>query len=179
MIRAIIVILIFSLASCAVRVKNIYDKKVDFKEYKTFCWMNGCEFDFTGPAYFNDSTVRENLKSAIIAELEKKGLIQDTNNPDLLVGFTVTVTDEQAIIYHRPEDSPFYIQLIQPLQNEREVINYLKGSIIIGMADKKQSRMVWESQALGYIDNEPNFSMENIQKGIKRVLKNFPPKPSK
>jgi len=164
--------IILILAGCSISVHNTYDKEVDFSKYKTFCWMSGCEFKFNGPAYLDDSLLRENLKVAIIEELKRKGLEQNTDNPDLLVGFTITVKDEQAVIYHPSEDMPVYIK---PLDTEKEIINYLKGSLIIGMADNKESRMVWQSEAIGYMESNPDFSEKNIKKGIKVVLKNYPP----
>jgi hypothetical protein len=167
---------VLMLTSCRTEIKESYDHSVDFSKYKTFCWMTGCEFKFNGPKYLNDSLLRESLKTALIEELESKGLKEDPRNPDLLVGFTITVKDEQAIIYHRAEDSPVYYQ---PLETEREVINYLKGTVIIGMADKKESKMVWQSIAQSYMELNPDFSEKNIHKGIKLVLKNFPPKPEK
>jgi hypothetical protein len=165
--------LILFLSGCSIRIQNTYDHEVDFSKYKTFCWMSGCEFKFAGPSYLNDSLLRENLKAAIIDELESKGLKQDTDNPDLLVGFTITVKDEQAIVYHPAEDTPVYYK---PLESEREVVNYLKGSLIIGMADSKESRMVWQSHAISYMESNPDLSEKNIRKGIKLVLKNYPPK---
>ncbi len=161
------------LSSCSVQVKNTYDHEVDFSTYKTFCWMSDCEFKFNGPLYLNDSSLRENLKNAIIDELKSKGLSQDTNNPDLLVGFTITVKDEQAIVYHPAEDTPIYIK---PLETEKEVINYSRGSLIIGMADRKDSRMVWQSHAISYMETKPELTEKNIRKGIKIVLRNYPPK---
>lgn len=169
-----LILFVFLLNSCKVEVKETYDHSVDFSKYKTFCWMTGCEFKFNGPEYLNDSLLRESLKTSLIRELENKGLKEDSNNPDLLVGFTIAVQDEQAVIYHRAEDSPVYYQ---PLQTDREVINYLKGTLIIGMADKKESKMVWQSHAVSYMELNPDFSEKNIRKGIKYVLKNFPPKP--
>jgi hypothetical protein len=166
----ILVALIFS--GCSVSIHNTYDKQVDFSKYKTFCWMSGCEFKIDGPSYLKDSLLSEKLKVAITDELTRKGLVQNTDNPDLLVGFTITVKDEQAIVYHPSEDTPVYIK---PLETEREVINYLKGSLIIGMADNKESRMVWQSEAIGYMETNPDFSEKNIKKGIKMVLKNYPP----
>lgn len=159
-------------SGCAVNVHTIYDKQVDFGKYKTFCWMNGCEFKFSGPAYLNDSLMRSSIQKSIISELKKKGLTQDLNNPDLLVGLTVTMQDEQAIIYHRAEDTPFY----RPLENDNKVVNYLKGTLVLGMADKKDSKMVWESFAVSYMDLNPDFSEKEVLKGIKLVLKDFPPK---
>lgn len=170
----VFILFVLLLAGCKIETKDTYDHSVDFTKYKTFCWMTGCEFKFNGPEYLNDSLLRESLKTALVEELESKGLKEDSNNPDLLIGFTITVKDEQAIIYHRAEDSPVYYQ---PLETDREVINYLKGTVIIGMADKKESRMVWQSQAVSYMELNPDFSEKNIHKGIKLVLRNFPPKP--
>jgi len=169
----VFVLFVLLLAGCRVETKESYDHTIDFSKYKTFCWMTGCEFKFNGPEYLNDSLLRESLKTSIIKELESKGLKEDSNNPDLLVGFTITVKDEQAIIYHRAEDSPIYYQ---PLETEREVINYLKGTVIIGLADRAESKMVWQSVAVSYMELNPDFSEKNIRKGIKMVLKNFPPK---
>lgn len=170
------VLAVLFLAGCRMEIKEQYDHSVDFSKYKTFCWMTGCEFKFNGPEYLNDSLLRENLKVSLIRELESKGLKEDANNPDLLVGFTITMKDEQAVIYHRAEDSPIYYQ---PLETEREVISYLKGTLIIGMADRAESRIVWQSNAISYMELNPDFSEKNIRKGIKLVLKNFPPKPEK
>ncbi len=173
-VRYVFLVLIsLAFVGCSVQTKETYDPQADFSSYKTFCWMSGCEFKFNGPEYLNDSLLRENLKVSIIKELEAKGIKQDVNNPDLLVGFTITVKDEQAIVYHRAEDTPVYIK---PLESEKEVINYLKGSLIIGMADAKNSKMVWQSQAVSYMELNPEFTEKNIRKGIKYVLRNYPPK---
>ncbi len=171
-----VVLILFCLAvvtGCSVTVKETFDKQTDFSQYKTYCWMAGCDFNFTGPSYLNDSTAKENIRKAIEAEMKAKGLTLSTDNPDLLVGFTITVKDEQAIVYHRAEDTPIFIK---PLDLDKEVINYLKGSLIIGMADARESRMVWQSHVSAYMELKPDLSEANIRKGIKQALKNYPPK---
>lgn len=160
------------LTNCATQVKTFRDPAVDFNPYRTFCWMNGCEFSIIGPTYLNDSLVRETIKKSIVAELKSKGLTEDSNAPDLLVGFTITIKDEQAILYHREGDTPFYV----PMERTEEVVNYLKGTLVIGVVDKKTSKMVWESQASRYMDLNPDLSEKNIAKGIHLVLKKFPSK---
>ncbi len=163
----------FALCSCTVSVHTVYDKSIDFTKYKTYCWMNGCEFKFEGPNYLKDSLLRENLKASIIEELKRKGLSLDPGNPDLLVGITVTVKDEKAIIYHHTEDQPFY----RPMENNNnDVVTYLKGTLVLGMADRRESKIVWESFAVNYMEIEPDFSEKRIHKGIQLVLKNYPPK---
>ena len=101
--------------SCAVKIRTVYDHQVDFRKYKTYCWMEGCEFKFSGPGYLSDTLLKANLQKSIINELKGKGLTQDNNNPDLLIGLTITLKDQQSIIYHRSEDTPFY----RPFDDEK------------------------------------------------------------
>ena len=132
--------------------------------------MNGCDFAISGPQYLNDSLLRENIKKSIISELNMKGLTLDSNNPDLLVSFNITLENQQTIIYPRQdEDEPF-----RPLDNEERVINYLEGTMVIGIADNKESRVVWESFASRYMDVKPDLSEKNIAKGIHLILKKYP-----
>ena len=158
-------------SSCAMQIKTLYDHHTDFSRYKTFCWMSGCEFKITGPAYLNDSLLRENIKKAIVTELNNKGLVLDNNNPDLLVSFNISVTNEEAIIYHREDETPY----IRSFDATTEIVNYLQGSMVIGIADKKESKVVWESFANRYMELNPDLSKKNIIKGIHLILKKFPP----
>ena len=158
---------------CSVKVHTGFDAKHDFSKYKTFCWLAGCEFTYTGPAYLDDSLLRERIKEAITVELGRKGLTKDEDNPDLLVDFHISVQNESSIIYHHQEEDRYYYQPFP----EEEVINYLKGTIVIDMVDKPEGHMVWRSEAIGYMEVHPDLSQKNIQKGIRLALRKFPPKP--
>jgi hypothetical protein len=159
-------------AGCSVSVKTSFDPKVDFSKYKTFCWMQGCDFKYSGPSYLKDSITTEKLKKAIIDELKEKGFTQNFDKPDLLVAFNVTVKDGETIIYHQLEERPD----ISPISENLHAIPYLKGTLVLGMADRSLSKLVWESVAVSYMDITPDASEKNIRKGIKAVLKDFPPK---
>ena len=169
----ILIFVLFVLTGCNVKLHSNFDRTQDFTKYKSFCWLNGCEFTYTGPTYLNDSLLREKIKNAIVSELNEKGLRQDDNNPDLLVDFHITVENESNIIYHHQGDDDNYT--FKPFPQE-EVINYLKGTIVIDMVDKVAGKMVWRSEAVGYMDTHPDLSEKNIRKGIAIALKNFPPK---
>lgn len=162
-------------SSCSVKVHSTYDKSVDFTKYKTFCWLNGCEFTYSGPTYLNDSLLREKIKESIVAEMNKKGLSQNNDNPDLLIDFHISVQNESSIIYHHGNDDVYEFK---PFPNQ-EIINYLKGTIVIHMVDKSEGRMVWRSEAIGYMDVHPDLSEKNIRRGIAIALRKFPPKVTK
>jgi len=167
--------LVGAVVGWSVKVHTSYDQKHDFTKYKTFCWLNGCEFTYTGPTYVNDSLLREKIKDAIVAELESKGFEQDNNNPDLLVDFHISVQNESSVIYHHRDDEAYYFKPFP----EEEIINYLKGTIVIDMIDKSESHMVWRSEAIGYMDIHPDLTEKNVRRGIALTLKKFPPKVAK
>ena len=170
--RLVWIVFVIILSACSVKVHYSRDKSVDFGKYKTFCWLNGCEFTYSGPNYLNDSLLREKIKNAIVLQLEKKGLKQDNDSPDLLIDFHISVENESSVIYHPINEDVYNFQSFP----DQEVVNYLKGTIVIDMVDKAEARMVWRSEAIGYMDVHPDLSEKNINKGIATTLKKFPPK---
>jgi hypothetical protein len=67
---------------------------------------------------------------------------------------------------------PFY----RPFEHDSDVVNYLKGTLVIGLADKKQSKLVWESFAESFIDFEPALEQDEVLKGVRLVMKRYPPR---
>jgi hypothetical protein len=166
-------LLLFSIiiGSCNVKVHTMQDDATDFSKYKTFCWLEGCEFTYTGPKYLDDSVWRETIKEAIIAEQEVKGLDRDENNADLLIDFHISVQYETSVVYHYIDDQYDY----NPFP-EDEIINYLKGTMIMHIVDRAQGKMVWKAESIGYMDVQPELTVKNIRKGIALTLKKFPAK---
>jgi len=166
-----ILLLTIVLGGCGVKVHTLQDNEADFSKYKTFCWLQGCEFSYSGPSYLDDSLWRETLKEAIIAEFAEKGIVQDEDNPDLLVDFHITIENETSVTYHHI-DEPYDFQPFPEVDDE--IINYLKGTMILDVVDRSKSKMVWRSESIGYMDVHPEISMKNIRRGIKMTLKKFP-----
>jgi hypothetical protein len=169
----LISVLVFGLVACAVRVTSRYDSRAKFSSYKTFCWMDGCEFKVDGPDYLKDEEIRSAIKNSIIRELELKGLKEDAAAPDLLVGFNITVRNDTAIIFRRTEETPIYYR---PLPQDQDEIPFLRGTLILAMADRVTSQIVWQAAAVEYMEDQPNVTAAYIEKGIRKVMKRFPPK---
>ena len=153
-------------------VQTSYNKHIDFSQYKSFCWMNGCISPFTGPLYMDDSVIQEKVKTSIILELENKGFTYNSTNPDLIIDFHITISDEEVITYHMFEDEPDYYRttFLQP-----EKITLTKGSILIHIVDRAKSEVIWQSEAAGYLDTPTDITEKQIRKGIIKLLKEFPP----
>ncbi|MBS1486476.1 MAG: DUF4136 domain-containing protein [Bacteroidetes bacterium] len=165
--------LIIFVAGCSIRVKTTYNHQTDFKKYKTFCWLEGCEFRMNAPRHFNDSLIKSLMQQAIIAEMKAKGIEYNSNTPDLLMDVHVSIKTDTAILWHRTDDQPFLMrpQFAQP---EELIVN--KGTLIIDLADKAKGQMVWRSVAVSFFEKNPELTEENFRKGVAAALKNFPPK---
>ena len=168
-----ILIFLVVAAGCAqVKVRTSYDTKISFSEYKTWCWLKGCELVYEGPGYLNDSATIENIGNAIAVQMQEKGFTQVDDNADLIVDFHIVVTSDSAIfsrVYE--EDLPFW----EPY--EEEYYQFLRGTLIIDVADRKKSRMIWRSTAERLMALNPDLKKSDIDVGIKKALKDFPPKP--
>ena len=167
------------LSSC-VNVKIISDPGARFDEYTSFCWFQGCEFEIDGPDYLkSDSSTVEEFRTSIVQELEKKGYVLDDESPDFLLYMHVVVDEE--IGYLR---LPRWLSEEEPPPNwQGEMAGqqyiYLKGSLIIDMADVKSSEMIWRADAVEYFDLTQEIDQRVIEKGVKRALRKFPKRASK
>ncbi len=171
---AAILALAILFTSCAfVKVNTLYDKNTDFSQYKTFCWLQGCEFTFQGPERLNNPETIAIFQNAIIDELAAKGFVHDENDPDFMVDFHIIVEEKSTVLsQHHIYDNDYVFWY--PLNDQ--VYHYLDGSIIIDIADHKASKMVWRSDAQKYLEQHPDVTEEKIRRAIKLALKKFPPK---
>jgi|GEM_PF-378953 hypothetical protein len=163
------------LGCTSARVQRAYDPTVDFSRYQTFCWLKGCEFEVKGPAYLQDAAVRERVKSALVRVLEKKGLRYSDQNPDLMVGFQVSMQDEKMLVTENQSEDVVYSM---GFPKTREV-TLLSGTLTLHLADRQLGAVVWQSSVHGYLEPTPDLSEENIRQGIELALKEFPPRKRK
>ena len=170
------VLLGITTACTPVRTKTIFDEKINFNSYKTFCWLQGCEFVYEGPERHNDSIALDKIRSALVSEMISRGFIQNEDDPDLLIDFHVIVEEKTAMISFHPE----YMDAMpgrynQPVWKE---YNYLKGSLLIDIIDRRQSRMIWRSSSEAYLEAFPIITDKQIERSVEEALKDFPPEQS-
>lgn len=158
-------------SGCSVKVSTTFDKKIDFTQYHSFCWLQGCEFTFTGPDYLKDQISINSIKETIITEMNQKGYVLDSINPDLLIDFHITVESKQSIVRRYDVD---YVELNEPLP-EDEIYYYMEGSFVIDMVDQRSSRMVWRSHVHRHMENKSNIPEGHSKNGVVLALEDFPP----
>ncbi len=169
------VVVIFFLTSCALKINTVYDEMVLFSDYKTFCWFENCQFTIDGPIYLKrDSVLIESFRVAIVQELERKGYAYTRNSPDFLVHLRIIVEEREGIIGSPYQQYAFDGEF--PLDIWSNIpYTYLKGSLIIDIADADESKMVWRSDVVEYMNIKSDLAGSRLKRGVRKALKKFPP----
>ncbi len=178
-IRAIFVLFFIGFTiSCSTiyGVQHDYDKHVDFTNLKTYDWMPIPEKADI------DSLNVQRVKTAVNEELQAKGLIMTSNNPDFFVAEHLGKKDKVRVTnwgygygpYDRYRGGYWGPQGVDTYQ-------YEEGSLILDFVDAKSKKMIWRGVAKAQIDdtNTPEKSEKLINEAVQEILKNFPPPSSK
>ncbi|MEL7002836.1 MAG: DUF4136 domain-containing protein [Bacteroidota bacterium] len=170
--RYLIFTLLFTLGACAeIKVRSSYAPNTDFSKYKTWCWLKGCDLVYQGPGYVMDSATIEHIANAIAVEMQQKGFVQVDDMSDILVDFHIVVKQDSAISARvHEEDLPFWDLY------ENNYYHFLRGSLIIDIADRRKGEMVWRSNSRRVMSIQPDIRLSHIQKGVRKALRKFPPK---
>ena len=146
-----------------------FDRGKDFATFKSYKWIQ-----IPGGVQLDDLTSRQ-LASAIEAELGMKGLSKtDADTADLLIGFQVATQQERQInAYGMGGGWRFGGGMATATTSTLTV-----GSLALDMYDRANKELVWRGVATKTIDPDakPDKRQKNIQKGVEKLLKNYPPK---
>ena len=172
------VVLVMFGSGCALKVNTAYDASAPFETYERFCWFDNCQFTIDAPEYIKtDSATVEIYKDAIVQELKGKGYIYDANNPDFLLYMHIVMEEKQTLLVSPyTQGDPEDWQGAFPIgDSPSRTYTYLKGSMVIDIADATESRMVWRSDVVEYLDLVTDVTESRLRKGVKKALKEFPP----
>ena len=170
--RIILAALALVAVASAQKVTYNFDQAADFGKFKSYKWI-----EIPGGVKLDDLTARQ-LTAALDGELAKKGLAKtDSDSADLFVGFQVALSQEKQITAYNtgwgygPRWGGTGI-------STATVSTLTIGSVDFDMYDRSQKQLVWRGVATKTIDTgaKPEKRQKNIQKGVEKLLKNYPPK---
>ncbi|HMK49744.1 MAG TPA: DUF4136 domain-containing protein [Thermodesulfovibrionales bacterium] len=162
-----------------------FDRDVNFASIKTYDWMSVPQ-----KTRENELTLKH-IKSSVNRQLQAKGLIMTSHNPDVLIalhGGKERKVDVQEWGYaYRDRDyyhaGPFSGRRFAPLDAYgRDNIEYRRGTdtyeyeigtIIIDFVDSAKKELIWRGVASGVVN--PDASAEEIDRTIAKILENYPP----
>jgi hypothetical protein len=168
--------------SCATiyDVQYDYDKQANFESLKTYDWM-------TVPEKADiDSFAVERVKKAVNTELQARGLIMTSNNPDFLIAEHLGKKDKVQVTKLGYDYNPYggYWEGYSGPRGgywgpRTSTYEYEEGSLILDFVDGKSKKMIWRGAAKAEINtaNTPEKREKLINETVQEILKHFPPKP--
>ena len=148
-------------------VKYDYDKQVDFKSLRTYDWM-------TVPEKADIERLNvERVKKAVNAELQAKGLVMTSNNPDFLIAEHMGTKDKIQV-----EDWGYGYSRHGRYRRSHSY-QYEEGSLVLDFVDTKSKEMIWRGVAKAVVDNIDTAEKAEkiVNEAVRKILKNYPPNP--
>ncbi len=173
--KIIPLLVLFAVAAWAQKVHYNYDRSADFAAYRTYNWV-------TMPsATAVDQLTDQDIRRAIEEQLAEKGLVRVEENPDLLVGYQLTVREQQQIETWGDVSpwgwGPAWGGWWGPGWATTTITTVPIGTIVVDMYDPARHQLVWrgvETRTLTFSDN-PEKNYKKIQKGMAKLFKHYPP----
>ena len=133
-------------------VKTNYDRSANFNQYKTYSWGN---------VQTQEALWVDRIKSAVDEALAAKGWRQVASGGD--VSLTATeITEEQQILNNHDD-------LISTTET------YQVGSLVVEMFDTETAKLIWRGSSSDTLSSKPDKNIKNLDKGVQKMFKNFPP----
>ncbi len=159
-------------SALAQQVKTDFDHQANFSQYKTYSWQE------IKP---ESSLWTARIKSAVDAQLAAKGWTKVESGGDVAVVAIATSHTERTL-------QTFYDGMGggwrwrgfggmgEATTTEQD---YKEGTLVVDMYDAKTKQLIWRGSSEDTVSNNAQKNEKNLDKGVAKMLKKFPPEPSK
>jgi hypothetical protein len=158
----------------SLKVSTDYDKSADFTKYKTFGLYNP-ENQNQAISQLN----RNRIIEAIKAEMSKRGYVESSDAPDLLVNSTSIFQDRQSV---SSTNTYMYGGMYRPYgwgpgvsSTNYDVRHYKDGSLVIDVVEGSSKKLLWQGTGNKEIDGPIKDPDTNIPKAVAMIMTDFPP----
>jgi len=169
------------------QVSSDYDHAINFSQYHTFAWV-APDINVGKNPIYNNPLLHQNIEATFGSELVKRGLNEQTSDPDLLVSFH-TYTEKKT----RPSwnyGSPMYYPYafgwgrgffpyggFMPYGGYSNggyaQVPYTQGTLVVDVTDAHSHQLVWRGVIQGAVDQASRLEKQ-VAKGIHKVMRDFP-----
>ncbi len=157
-----------------------YEKSADFASFKTYAHKDGTPV--------GQELIDARIVAAIDAQLAAKGLTKAESNPDLFVVYHMAFDKQKDISTF----SSGYGGGYGPYgwgwgggwaggTTTTQVRDILIGTLVIDLADAKKGQLAWRGIGVKEVNTQakPEKRDKSINDAVKKIFKNYPPKPKK
>jgi len=145
----------------------------DFTKFKTYKWVKieGAEY----PNQILDQQIRQSIDSQLAAKGFSKS---ESDNADLYVGYQVSITQERQWNAYGMGGAGWRMGggMATATSSTLQV-----GTLAFDVYDQAGKQLIWRGSATKTLNppKDPAKRQNNLDKGVAKLLKNFPPPPKK
>jgi len=183
-IRLILPVLLLATTGFAQKVWSKFQPAADFTKYKTYKWVPIQSTDQI------DALANQQLKAAVDAELAKKGLIKTEGaEADLFVGYQVAFRKPTEWSASTEMPGPDVVReggslgdsdyaMTRPIGTTTVTSTLRIGDFGLDIYDPARRQVVWRGDVARTLLDKvtPEKRKKNIEKGVAKLLKDYPPK---
>ena len=167
-------LLLFASRSSAGQVKTDYDRQADFGKYKTYSWEQ---------IKTQDPLVVDRIKSAVNAALSAKGWTQVESGGDIsVVAMEITKNQQGLNTYYDGMGGGWGWRRFGGGgfgEATTTTETYKVGTLVVDLFDAQTKELVWRGNASDTLSNNSNKNIQNLDKDVQKMFKQFPPGSSK
>ena len=156
----------------AQQVKTDFDHQANFSQYKTYSWQ---EIKAADPLW------NPRIKSAVDAQLAAKGWTQVDSGGDVaIVAIATTNTERTLQTFYDGMGGGWrwrgFGGMGEATTTEQD---YKEGTLLVDMYDGKTKQLIWRGSAEDTLSNKAEKNEKNLDKGVAKMFKKFPPQAAK
>lgn len=179
-------LMVAGILSCSRSLVNSdFDRDINFSNYRSYDWMT--EPEQAGQNNIMRNTLFEKrLRTAVDGELQARGYQSQTDKPDFLIAYYITVMDKLEVSTNDLGYYPGYYGYgfwsryygLGYYPRSINVYQYQEGTLILDFVDPQKMQLVWRGWYTDMVD-ETGIKVEEVNKAVKQILALFPPKNGK
>jgi Domain of unknown function (DUF4136) len=171
---ALIGMLFLFVSSGRAEVKTDYDRGTNFAQYKTYSWEK---------VKTKDQLDVDRIKSAVNAALTAKGWTQVDSGADVsIVALEITNTQQTLNTFYDGFGGGWGWRRFGGGgfgEATTTTDTYKVGTVVVDLFDTKSKQLIWRGSASDTLSNNSDKNIKNLDKGVDKMFKKFPPGPSK
>ena len=170
----VIGMLFLSAGVSAQQVKTDFDRSTNFAQYKTYSWEQ---------VKTKDALDVDRIKSAVNAALAAKGWTQVDSGGDVsIVAMEITRNQQTLNTFYDGFGGGWGWRRFGGGgfgEATTTTDTYKVGTVVVDLFDTKTKQLIWRGSSSDTLSNNSDKNIKNLDKGVTKMFKNFPPSPKK
>lgn len=165
--------ILFASTVSAQQVKTDYDRSANFGQYKTYSWEQ---------VKTKDALDVDRVKSAVNAALAAKGWSQVGSGGDVsIIAVETTQTQQSLDTFYNGFGGGWGWRRFGGGFGEATTTTetYKVGTLVVDLFDTKTKQLLWRGSTSDTLSNNSDKNIKNLDKGVEKMFKQFPPGASK